>query len=364
MCAIAKVLADGSLLSVSRSVAHPNAPHDAKKSVRVDLMFEGWMVEPMGAERCRLTHCDVLTLGGGIPAYIVRKAALGRAASVAKLKVRSAPAGSVRFDRLRRGRLTLSSRLLLLLGHHRMPPRLPPLLSPPTTHARVHSSQALIERDPSLWPASPAVAYPDLLPPALRHLLPLAVREKQDATLEATAAKVAATEAVAEAAAAEEREATAAATELAAAGHSRRRSRSGNLLPLPDPARVAAARAERYARDVLSESIGMPLDSDDEFAESAMSPRSGGARNSAELRAETLPAPRTSPAAAQIAARAARPRNWVLPPLDVHSRFRHVETAATAGVEGGDAAVAECWCAGAADGFEVRGKTYLDDRVK
>ena len=106
----------------------------------------------------------------------------------------------------------------------------------------------------------------------------------------------------------------------------------------------------------------MPLDSD-EFAENASSPRSGGARSSAELRAETIPV-RTNPAAALSAARAARPRNWVLPPLDATSQFRHVETAATAGVEEGNATATECWCAGTADSFEVRGRAYLDDRVK
>ena len=266
VCAIAKVLEDGSLLSVSRSVAHPDAPHDAKQSVRVDLMFEGWMVEPMGPDRCRLTHCDALTLGGGIPAYIVRKAALGRAASVAKLKVRRhlvlrhyAAVSGV-------GGVDIEDSCTASKTHPVVsPPAPPPLLSSLARSPRGRTNtQALIERDPSLWPASPAVAYPELLPPALRHLLPRAVRKAQDAALEASAAQadVAAAEAVAKAAAAGEREArvaSAAATERAAAvspaaaGHSRRRSRSGNLLPLPDPARVAAAQAERYERDFRSE---------------------------------------------------------------------------------------------------------------
>ena len=296
--AVAKILADGSLISSARSFNDPSVALDTRKYVRADVQYDGYMVEPLGdqANRCRLTHCDVMAIGAGVPAYIVRKAAHQRSMCLAKFR-------------------TL-----------------------------VESTER--ER----WASSPKIAYPALLPPSLRHLLPADVL------------------------AASENE-----SESGVGGAAQRGEEGGDFDLTGVPLRTRAGSSEANEEEKDAErllvtprawrreqrtlsglgSLGLPLDGDDDFR---------GARNSDELRAEFVSAalsPPISPAAATAAAPVAeRPLRWeMLGPGDA-SPFRHIEASATANVENDSTGITECWCAGSSDAFDVRGKRYLDDSAK
>ena len=129
------------------------------------------------------------------------------------------------------------------------------------------------------------------------------------------------------------------------------------------PATLLPVRGEER-RDSAANGASGPASSSPAKTAATKTAAGEGHRLAAGL--EVLPPAQRAAAGADAApdATAVPPPHWVMPLADPASLFRPVETAATADVESGSGAVKECWCAGTADGFNVRSARYLENRSK